>query len=187
LRQERDQAVPDFTNIFHTLRNKLGIKDSERHLVLKYRVTLHRCIHTEIEFLDISSLGVTYQYVVRIEQKLKQKMRKFGPGNPSQQNPGKGGLNPQNKGQSKYGKYQDNDSKPQEKKDTKNKKKDTGKWCDFHKSPWHNTIEFHLKQLLVAEMKASKSYACSDSESELERRRRIIDAELSATVATTKL
>jgi hypothetical protein len=37
LRQERDQAVPDFTNIFHTLRTKLGIKDSERHLVLKYR------------------------------------------------------------------------------------------------------------------------------------------------------
>jgi hypothetical protein len=29
LRQERDQAVPDFTNIFHTLSTKLGIKDSE--------------------------------------------------------------------------------------------------------------------------------------------------------------
>jgi hypothetical protein len=29
LRQESDQAVPDFTNIFHTLRNKLGIKDSK--------------------------------------------------------------------------------------------------------------------------------------------------------------
>jgi hypothetical protein len=29
LRQERDQAVPDFTNIFHTLCTKLGIKDSE--------------------------------------------------------------------------------------------------------------------------------------------------------------
>jgi hypothetical protein len=28
LRQERDQAVPDFTNSFHTLRTKLGIKDS---------------------------------------------------------------------------------------------------------------------------------------------------------------
>ena len=27
LRQERDQAVPDFTNIFHTLRTKLGVKD----------------------------------------------------------------------------------------------------------------------------------------------------------------
>jgi hypothetical protein len=29
LRKERDQAVPDFTNIFHTLRTKMGIKDSE--------------------------------------------------------------------------------------------------------------------------------------------------------------
>jgi hypothetical protein len=29
LRQERDQAVPDFTNIFHTLRTKMGIKDSK--------------------------------------------------------------------------------------------------------------------------------------------------------------
>jgi hypothetical protein len=29
LRHERDQAVPEFTNIFHTLRTKLGIKDFE--------------------------------------------------------------------------------------------------------------------------------------------------------------
>ena len=41
LRQERDQTVPDFTNIFHTMCTKLGIKDSERHLVLKYRNGLH--------------------------------------------------------------------------------------------------------------------------------------------------
>jgi hypothetical protein len=36
--KERDQAVPEFTNIFHTLRTKLGIKDSERDMVLKYCV-----------------------------------------------------------------------------------------------------------------------------------------------------
>jgi hypothetical protein len=76
--------MPDFTNIFHTLRNKLGIKDSERHLVLKYCGALHRYIQTEMEFLDISSLGVAYRYVVKIEQKLKQKTQQFGPGNPSQ-------------------------------------------------------------------------------------------------------
>jgi hypothetical protein len=29
MRQERDQAVPEFTNIFHTLRSKLGIKYSK--------------------------------------------------------------------------------------------------------------------------------------------------------------
>jgi hypothetical protein len=71
-----------------------------------------------MEFLDISSLGVTYRYAVKIEQKLKQKTRKFGSGNPSQQNLGKGGPNPQNKGHSKDGQYQDNQSKPQAKKNS---------------------------------------------------------------------
>jgi hypothetical protein len=73
LRQERDQTVPDFTNIFHTLCTKLGIKDSERHLVLKYHGCLHRYIQTKMEFLDIASLGTTYRYVVKIEHKFKQK------------------------------------------------------------------------------------------------------------------
>jgi hypothetical protein len=90
--------VPDFTNIFHTLHTKLVIKHSERHLVQKYRGALHRYIQTKMEFLDISSLGVAYRYAVKIEQKLKQKTRQFGPGNPSQQKPGKGGPNPHNKG-----------------------------------------------------------------------------------------
>jgi hypothetical protein len=65
--------VPKFTNIFHTLRTKMGIKDSVRHMVLKYRSALHRYIQTEMEFMDISSLGATYRYVVKIEQKVKQK------------------------------------------------------------------------------------------------------------------
>jgi hypothetical protein len=51
-----------------------------------------------MEFLDISSLGVAYRYAIKIEQKLKQKMWQFGHGDPSQQKPGKGGPNPQNKG-----------------------------------------------------------------------------------------
>jgi hypothetical protein len=42
--QERDQTVPEFTNVFHTLRTKMGIKYSERHLVLKYHATV--CIDT---------------------------------------------------------------------------------------------------------------------------------------------
>jgi hypothetical protein len=94
LRQERDQAMPNFTNIFDTLRTKLGIKDSKRHLVLKFHRALHRYIQTEMEFMDISSLGVTYRYVVKIKQKLKQKTQQFGSGNPSQKNPGKGCPNP---------------------------------------------------------------------------------------------
>jgi hypothetical protein len=80
--QERDQAVPDFTNIFHTLCTKMGIKDSERHLVLKYHGALHRYIQTEMEFLDISSLGTAYRYAIKIEQKLKQKTDNLGLGTP---------------------------------------------------------------------------------------------------------
>jgi hypothetical protein len=71
LRQERGQAVSEFTNTFHTLCTKLGIKYSERHLVLKYHGALHRYIQTKMEFLDISSLGAAYRYVVKIEQKFK--------------------------------------------------------------------------------------------------------------------
>ena len=71
LQQERGQVVLDFTNTFHFLCTKLGIKEYERHLVLKYRGALHRYIQIEMDFLDISSLGVAYRYVVKIEQKFK--------------------------------------------------------------------------------------------------------------------
>jgi len=64
-------------------------------------------------------------------------------------------------------------------------------WCEFHKSPTHNTSEFQTKQSLVVELKASKSDACSDPESEIDKGngkgKKIIDAEPSATVATTKI
>jgi hypothetical protein len=139
--------------------------------VLKYRGALHRYIQNELEFLYISSLGMAYRYVITIEQKLKQKMRQFGPRNPSQQKPGKGGPKPQNKGQRKYGQYQDNHSNPQEKKDTRKTKKDTGNWCDFHKIPWNNIVDYHSKHSLVAEVKASELDANSDSETEPERGR----------------
>ena len=94
--QERDQDVPEFTNIFHTLCTKLGINDFEWHLVLKYHDCLQKYIHDEMEFLDISSLDVTYRYVVKIKQKFKQKKRDFGYANTKQ---GKGVPKLQNKGQ----------------------------------------------------------------------------------------
>jgi hypothetical protein len=85
LRQERGQEVPEFTNTFHTLRTKLGIKDSERHLVLKYRGALHRYIKTKIDFLDIQSLDVAYRYAVKIEQKFKHQNKwEFGSANMQQ-------------------------------------------------------------------------------------------------------
>jgi hypothetical protein len=67
LRQERDQIVSEFKNNFHTLHTKMGIKEFKRHLVLKYGEALHRYIQTKMDFLDISSLGDAYQYVVKIE------------------------------------------------------------------------------------------------------------------------
>jgi hypothetical protein len=156
-------------------------------MVLKYHGALHIYIQTEMEFLDISSLGAVYRYAIKIEQKLKQKMRQFGPGNPSQQKQRKGGPNPPNKGKRKDGQYQDNQTKPQAKKDTRKTKKDTRKWCNFHKSPWHNTVDYRSNQSLVAKVKASESDVDYDSEPEPERGRWIIDTEPSATVATTKL
>jgi hypothetical protein len=44
LQQERDQTMLEFTNVFHTLHNKLGMKEYERQLVIKYHVGLHRYI-----------------------------------------------------------------------------------------------------------------------------------------------
>ena len=71
LRQQRDQDVHEVTNLFHTMHTKLGIKDSKKNLVLKYHSCLHRYIQEEMEFLDISSVGMTYWYAAKIEQKFK--------------------------------------------------------------------------------------------------------------------
>jgi hypothetical protein len=70
----------------------------------------------------------------------------------------------------------------QAKKDTGNTKKYTGKWCNFHKIPWHNTTDCRSKQSLVAEVKAFESGAGSDSEPEPERGKWIIDTEPNATL-----
>ena len=80
----KDQDVHELTNLFHTLSTKLGIKDSEKHLGLKYRSCLDRYIQEEMEFLDISSLGTAYRYAAKIEQKFKQKKRDFGFANQKQ-------------------------------------------------------------------------------------------------------
>ena len=124
--KERGQVVLDFTNTFHTLHTKMGIKDSERHLVLKYCGAIYRFIQSEMDFLDISSFSVAYLYVVKIEKKFKHKNKwDFKSANPQKPKYGKDGSNNQ---------PSENHSKPWEKKGNR-KTKDTGKWCDFHKIP----------------------------------------------------
>jgi hypothetical protein len=67
LHQERDKTLPEYTNIFHNLCSNMGIKYSKRHLVLKYHNGLHKYIQTKMYSLDISLLGASYQYVVKIK------------------------------------------------------------------------------------------------------------------------
>jgi hypothetical protein len=67
LRQEKSQTLSKFTHTFHNLRTKLGVKDSKRHLVLKYYGTLHKYIQIEMDFLNISSLGDAYRYAIKIK------------------------------------------------------------------------------------------------------------------------
>ena len=43
-------------------------------------------------------------------------------------------------------------------------KKGMGKWCEYHKIPWHNTEQCRSKKSLMAELKASESEANFDFE-----------------------
>ena len=170
----------------HTMTGKAF--GSKRHLSLKYRGFLHKYIQTKMEYSDILSLGAAYQYVVKIEQKFKQLDKQiFGYANASQQKMGRGSLNTQTKWSSKDNHPSDNPSKPQMKKGNGKAKKDIGKWCEHHKSPWHNTDECRAKQSLVAEMKSSESDLDSDSKTKPDKGKRIIYAEPSVIVATAHI
>ena len=86
---------------------------------------------------------------------------------------------------------QENLPKPQAKRNTAKLKKKVGKWCEFHKSPTHNTSERWAKQSLVAKINNSESDAYSNTELEPkkgnDKGKKIINAEPNATVATTKI
>jgi hypothetical protein len=95
----------------------MGIKDSKRHLVLKYREALYRYIQTKMDFLDISSLGDAYRYAIKIEQEFRhQNKREFKYANPQQPRYDKDDPNKQ---------PPENQYKPHEKKVHGKTKKDT--------------------------------------------------------------
>jgi hypothetical protein len=134
-------------------------------MVLKYCGALHRYIQTKMEFMDISSLGVAYRYVVKFEQKFKQHNKwEFRYENTQHPKYGKCGPKSQEKGHNKDGQTHDNYPKPPTNKGNGKSKKDIGIWCEFHKIPWHNIDECLSKQSLLAETKAPGSYDDSKSD-----------------------
>jgi hypothetical protein len=66
-------------------------------------------------------------------------------------------------------------------------KKDIRMWCNFHKICWHNTDECHSKQSLLAELKEIEPRLDSDSDSDTNKRRHLIDEEPIATVTTATI
>jgi hypothetical protein len=98
-----------------------------------------------MDFINISSLGASYRYAVKIEYKFRHQNKwEFGSTNPKQPNHGKDDPNQQ---------PSDNHSKTHEKKGKGKTKNDIETSCDFHKRPWHNTDECHSKKSLVFEVK----------------------------------
>jgi hypothetical protein len=66
-------------------------------------------------------------------------------------------------------------------------KNETGKWCDFHKIPWHNTDECRSKQSLVVEVKDKEPNPESKSDPENIENRQIIDVDPTSIVATATI
>jgi hypothetical protein len=132
-----------------------------------------------MDFLDISSLGATYRYVVKIEKKFKHQNKwEFRSANLQQPKYDKDGPNKQSP---------ENQSKTQEKKGHRKTKKDTEKWCDFHKIPWHNTDECRSKQSLVVKIKYKELNPDSESDSENTSKGKIIDADPTVIVTTATI
>ena len=116
-----------------------------------------------MDFINISSLGVSYRYVVKIEHKFRHYNKwEFRSANLQQPKYDKDDPNKQSP---------ENHSKPQENKGHRKTKKETRKWCNFHKIPWHDIDECFSKQSFVAEIKDKESNLELESNSENTDRR----------------
>jgi hypothetical protein len=179
LQQERGQAVPDFTNTFHTLCTKLGFKGYERHLVLKYHGALHKYIQTEMDFWTSHHSVLLIDMLLKLSRNLSTKINRSSGlqicNNQSMTKTAIAGHSPENQ------------SRPHEKKGHGKTKKDTEKWCDFHKIPWHNTNECRSKKSLVFEIKEKEPNPDSESDSENTGKGQIIDVDPTAIVTTATI
>jgi hypothetical protein len=126
-------------------------------------------IQIKMDFLNISSLGVSYRYAVKIEHKFRNQNKwEFGSANLQQPKYSKDDPNQQ---------PLDNQSKTQEKRGKVNMKNETGKCCDFQKIPWNNIDECFLKHSLVAVVKDIKPKPDSEFDPENIENKQIINAD----------
>jgi hypothetical protein len=103
-------------------------------MVLKYRGGLHRYIQAEMEFLDICPWVRPIDMSSKSSRSLNKRRDNLGLGTPHSKKR-KGQPQPTEQRTEKIWTTSGQPAKPQAKKDTGKTKKDTGKWCDFHKSP----------------------------------------------------
>ena len=63
LRQLKDKTVQIYTNEFHQLMARLGVREEQKLLVLKYINNLAPYIQQEMEFLTIGTIVDAFNYV----------------------------------------------------------------------------------------------------------------------------
>ena len=170
----------EYTNIFHALSTKLGIKDSKKHRVMKYNCGLHRYIQIEMDFLNIATLPNAFKYASKIEEKFKQRGRRENPMNNKWKGEG-------NKPMGKQIAKEPSPNSPTKKTwGVKKIGQESGMWCEVHKSPSHNTKDCRTIKNLMMESH-EESIEPEMIEVGKQEDEQIIEAEPYATMATAKV